>query len=38
MEQTQTQEATNEGVEAVVMFMDEWVVSHQPGPHEGSSR
>ena len=36
--QTQTQAATDEGVEVVVMFMDEWAVAHRPGPDEGLSR
>ena len=36
--QTQTQAATDEGVEAAMMFTDEWVFTHQPGPDEGSSR
>ena len=36
--QTQTQEATDEGVEAAVMFMDEWAAAHHPSPNEGSSR
>ena len=36
--QTQTQEAADEGVESTVIFIDEWVDSHQPGPDEGSSR
>ena len=35
--QTQTRVVANEGVEAAVMFTDEWVVAHRPGPNEGSS-
>ena len=36
--QTQTRETTDEGVEAAMMFTDEWVFSHRLGPDEGSSR
>ena len=35
--QTQTQEAADEGVEAIVMFTDEWVDAHQSSPDEGLS-
>ena len=31
--QTQTQATIDEGVEVVVMFMDEWDVAHHPGPN-----
>ena len=34
----QTQEAVDEGVEAAVIFTDEWISAHQPGPDEGLSR
>ena len=37
METMQTQVATYEGVEAAVMFMDEWAATHRPGPDEGLS-
>ena len=37
-EQTPKQEAADEGVEAVVMFMDEWDAAHRTGPDEGSSQ
>ena len=37
MEQTQAQAAADEGVEAIVMFMDEWDAAHHLGPNEGSS-
>ena len=33
--QTKTQEAANKGVGSVMMFTDEWVDAHQPGPSEG---
>ena len=36
--QTQTQAAADEGVEVIVMFTNEWVATHQPGPDESSSR
>ena len=36
--QTQTQEAADEGVEAVMMFMNERVSAHHLGPDEGSSQ
>ena len=36
--QTKTQEATDEGVEATMMFMDEWATAHRLGPDEGLSR
>ena len=36
--QKQTQEAIYEGIEAVVMFMDQWIATHQLGPDEGSSQ
>ena len=34
----QTQATADEGVEFVVMFMDEWVIAHRPGLNEGSSQ
>ena len=34
----QTQEVVDEGVEAVVMFTDEWIAAHQSGLDEGSSQ
>ena len=34
----QTHVAADEGVEAVVMFTNEWIAAHQPGPDEGSSQ
>ena len=36
--QMQTQAVVDEGVEVVVMFTDEWITAHQPGPDEGSSQ
>ena len=36
--QTQTQEVVDEGLEAAVMFMDEWDAAPQSGPDEGSSQ
>ena len=36
--QTQTQAAVDEGVEAAMMFMDEWISAHQAGPNEGLSQ
>ena len=35
--QTKTWAAAYEGVEATVMFTDEWADTHQPGLGEGSS-
>ena len=36
--QTQTWTATDEGIEAAMMFTDEWAAAHQLGVNEGSSR
>ena len=36
--QTQTQAAADEGIEAAVIFMDEWDAAHRSGIDEGSSR
>ena len=36
--QTQTRVAADEGVEATVMFTDEWVAAHRSSLHEGSFR
>ena len=36
--QIQTHAAVDEGIEDAMMFMDERVVAHRPGPNEGSSR
>ena len=33
---TQTRAAADEGVEAAVMFTDEWVTDHRPDIDEGS--
>ena len=36
--EAQTQAVVDEGIDAAVMFADEWVVTHRPGLNEGSSR
>ena len=35
--QIQTQAVADEGLEATMMFMDEWATAHQSSPDEGSS-
>ena len=36
--QMQTQTTVDEGVEAAMMFVDEWIAAHQQGLDEGSSQ